>query len=65
MEIIKQKNFSSVSVTEDDLIRHLYYLPQGIKRLEQLGETIKVDKNHVLNISRWRRCGLPLTPGRM
>ncbi len=35
--------------TCDDQIRHLYYLPQGIARLEELGEVIRVGRDYELN----------------
>ena len=50
MEFAKTPKNTSVTIGDDDLIRHLYYLPQGIKRLEQLGETVKIDKDRVLNV---------------
>lgn len=34
---------------EDDQIRHLYTLPQGIARLEALGETVRLPANADLN----------------
>ena len=37
------------SAEDDDLIRHLYSLPQGIKRLEALGEQVRVGKDFQLN----------------
>ena len=39
-----------INNADDDLIRHLYYLPQGIKRLESLGEVVHVDKDRILNV---------------
>lgn len=35
---------------EDDLIRRLYYLPEGIDRLEKLGERVRLAANVELNV---------------
>lgn len=43
-----ENGFKTMGI-EDDLIRHIYSLPRGIKRLEQMGETIKVPKGTELN----------------
>jgi len=43
------ENNDAIDGIRDDQIRHLYYLPQGIARLEALGEVIHVGKGYELN----------------
>lgn len=47
--MVDEKILKSICESDNDLIQRLYYLPQGISRLEKLGETIHVDKGFELN----------------
>ncbi len=47
---METKNGIKSAAKEDDLIRRIYFLPEGIDRLERLGERIKVAANFELNI---------------